>query len=92
MKWSIINQRLVPADVHGRYRATWKLAETYGKTDVFLGLSTDPIVIMTPVDEHTYRQTTLSHDPEAFRDLWESDRRNELPELRRFLEANNLTK
>ena len=90
MEWRIINQRIVPLEVHGRYMATWQRTATFGRTDVFLGLSTDPIVIMTPVDANTYRQTTLSHDPKAFRDLWEMDRNNRLPELRRFLESCDL--
>ena len=92
MKWRIINQSIVPLEVHGRYIATWQRAATFGKTDVFLGLSTDPIVIMIPIDKHTYKQTTLSHDPKAFRDLWEMDRQNELPELRHFLALNKLIK
>ena len=90
--WTIIDQRIVPDSLWGEYRATRQLYASFGQTDVFLGLSDQPAVVMTPLDTHTYQLTAVRFDPAYFEDMWRLDRGNQKDSLRRFLEANGVIK
>lgn len=90
MNLQIVEQRKVPTDVWLSYQATWKVLATFKRSSVFLGVSTDPLVVLTPLDEHTYQLTTLSYDTDEFQDLWEMDRRNKASEIRTYLEKEGL--
>ncbi|WP_214797658.1 hypothetical protein [Exiguobacterium sp. s5] len=88
--WTIIDQRIVPVSLWGDYRATRQLYASFGKNDVFLGGADQPLVVLTPLDAHTYRLTAVDFDPAHFDDLWHLDRGNQKGSLRRFLEANGV--
>lgn len=88
--WTIIDKQIVPASLWGEYRATRQLYASFGKTDVYLGAPDHPLVVMTPLDEHTYQLTAVDFDPAHFDDMWHLDRGKQKGSLRQFLETNGV--
>lgn len=88
--WTIIAQRIVPGRLWGEYKATRQLYASFGETDVFLRGPHDPVVVLTPLDEHTYQLTAVGFDPTYFSDMVRMDRGNKKGSLKSFLEREGV--
>ncbi|KDN58430.1 hypothetical protein [Exiguobacterium sp. AB2] len=84
--WTIIDKQIVPGHFWGEYKATRQLYASFGETDVFLRGPHDPLVVLTPLDEHTYQLTAVGFDPSHHEDMWQMDRGDKKVSLQAFLE------
>ena len=88
--WTIIDQRIVPGYLWGEYKAMRVLYASFGETDVFLNGADNPVVVLTPLDEHTYRLTAVGFDLSYYEGMWQMDSGNLKGSLRAFLEREGV--